>query len=67
MPFELKEVKKIDCKARDLAEANANAITALRKHLFNVERKSHGLAAKNKRLIETQEAQESCSRKENSI
>ena len=64
---EITEVKKIACEARDVAEANANAITSLRKHLFNVERKCNGLAAKNKRLLETQEAHESYSRKENLI
>ena len=64
---EITEVRNIACEARDLAKSNATAIASLHKHLFNVERKCNGLAAKNKRLVETQEAQESYSRKENLI
>ena len=64
---EIIEVRKIACDARDLAESNATAIASLHKHLFNVERKCNGLAAKNKRLIEAQEAQESYSRKDNLV
>ena len=64
---EITEVKKIACEARDQAEANASALTSLRKHLFNVERKCNGLSAKNIRLMETQESQESYSRKENLV
>ena len=64
---ELCEVKKIATSAHSMAVANAAAIESLRKDLFNVHRKCNGLSAKNKRLTEQQEAQDTYSRRENLV
>ena len=61
------EVKKIATSAHSMAVANAAAIESLKKDLFNVHRKCNGLSAKNKRLTEQQEAQDTYSRKENLV
>ena len=58
------EVKKIATSAHSMAVANAAAIESLKKDLFNVNRKCNGLSAKNKRLTEQQEAQDTYSRRE---
>ena len=64
---ELCEVKKIATSAHSMAVANAAAIESLKKDLFNVHRKCNGLSAKNKRLTEQQEAQDTYSRRENLV
>ena len=64
---ELCEVKKIATSAHSMAVANAAAIESLRKDLFKVHRKCNGLSAKNKRLTEQQEAQDTYSRRENLV
>ena len=61
---EICEVKKIATSAHSMAVANAAAIESLKKDLFNVNRKCNGLSAKNKRLTELQEAQDTYSRRE---
>ena len=45
------KIKKITFEARELPEANANAITFLRKYLFNVERKCNKLTARTNVLL----------------
>ena len=64
---EICEVKKIATSAHSMAVANAAAIESLKKDLFNVNRKCNGLSAKNKRLTELQEAQDTYSRRENLV
>ena len=60
-------MKKIATSAHSMAVANAAAIESLKKDLFNVHRKCNGLSAKNKRLTEQQEAQDTYSRRENLV
>ena len=64
---ELKDIRNIATEARDLAKANAAAIVSMEKHIYNVERKCNVLTAKNNRLTEMQESQDTYSRRENLV
>ena len=67
MKSEVSEVKEIATSAHTLAVANAAAIESMKKDLFSVQRKCNGLTAKNKRLTDLQESQDTYSRRENLV
>ena len=64
---ELSDIKNIANDAHNMAIANAAAIESVNKRVFNMERKSNGLANKCKRLTELCESQDTYSRRENLV